>query len=158
MPAVLSLKPILKCPPRLASKGLHKRRRASHHPAPTLGKDGASSSGALKEGRETGRDRRKRLLSPRICRTLSETMHTEWAGAAFFFWSLNSQCREKRCFSSLCRLSRPAPLSAPLCGCILPCRTPHFSANFTPPRRFNEQPRVSSQRGPLPAHPQNMPS
>lgn len=27
-------------------------------------------------------------------------------------------------------------------------------ANFTPPRRFNEQPRVSSQQGPLPAHPQ----
>ena len=133
-PMVLSLKPVLKCPPPAGPQRVYGR---DDRPATIQGGQGFKLRSP--EGREGDKKGQKEeAWRPCICRTLSETVHMERRGCLLFFSSLNSQRRGKCCFSSLLSLSRPAPLSAPLWGCVLPCRTPHFMASFTPPRRFNE--------------------
>lgn len=157
-PVVLSLKPILKCPPQAGLKGFTEET-TGWPPSSTHTRGGWGFKLRHPEGREGDKKGQKEEVFETMYLQNTIRDHAYGVdGGCLLFLSLSSQCREKRCFSSLCRLSRPAPLSAPLGGCVLPCRTPHFTANFTPPQRFNEQPRVSSERGRLPAHPQNMPS
>lgn len=158
MPVVLSLKPVLKCPPQAGLKGFTEEMMGQP-PSSTHTRGGRGFKLRRPEGREGDRKGQKEEASETtyLQNTIRDHAYGVDGGCLLFFVLKFPVPRETLLQQPLQAL-QASPLSAPLCGRVLPCRAPHFTANFTPPRRFNEQPRVSSQRGPLPAHPQNMPS